>query len=335
MAQPMSMPRPRAPIVTVHPDGKFAFVEPLVCDVPEQSELENSTQVTSRPNMGVLVVGIVATTLGIVGMAAAGAGHDPGSDPLLYAGMVGVAGGLPLFIGPLLGNGVETIPGSTQTITKRVVTAPCGEQPLAGQTATMTINAFHAFGTISNGEFSLSPFLWVDAFAVGPMPGLSVTANIVDAGTSTTVTSTIDPSSLITARDEFLLTSGIDTHVEPFKKLARLEAGLVHATRTKVNGVPMLRIVLPLTNLGPGDAWQVRGLITAEDAEIDGRVMYIGKIANGATVQAELDVVMSPALIKALDDATIDLSVVLHDAYNTVSSAPVRYRGAVLNDFQH
>ena len=335
MAQAMSLPRPRAPIVTVHPDGKFAFVEPLVCDVPEQTELENSTQVTARPNMGVLVVGIVATSLGIIGMAAAGAGHDPGGDPLLYAGIAGAAVGLPLVIGPLIGNGVENIPGSTQTITKRVVTAPCGEQPLAGQTATMTINAFHAYGAITNGEFSLSPFLWVDAFAVGPMPGLSITANVDDNGKRTPITSIIDPSALITARDEFLATSGIDIHVEPFKKLARIEAGLVHATRTTVNGVPTLRIVLPLTNIGPGEAWQVRGLVTAEDAEIDGRVMYIGHIANGATAQGEIDVVMSPALAKALDDASIDLSVVLHDAYNSVSSAPVRYRGAVLNDFPH
>ena len=98
----------------------------------------------------------------------------------------------------------------------------------------------------------------------------------------------------------------------------------IHATG------PVLRVVLPLSNDGPGVATGVRGQITAQSPLIDGRMIYIGSIQKGQVVTRELLIPIPTALAATLRNDPLDLAIALRDGHGTAPTTPIRFRGAVL-----
>ncbi|MEO7732714.1 MAG: hypothetical protein ABIY55_17220, partial [Kofleriaceae bacterium] len=88
--------------------GQLRFVEPLECPSEELVRQHTTIETVIRPNLATFTVGVIAAAVGGV-MATTGLfSPDRGSNPLTYAGLAGLAIGLPFAIGPWLGNGTET-----------------------------------------------------------------------------------------------------------------------------------------------------------------------------------------------------------------------------------
>jgi len=94
-----------------------------------------------------------------------------------------------------------------------------------------------------------------------------------------------------------------------------------------------LRVVLALRNDGPGDASGVRGQITAPATPaIDGRMIYVGKLARGASVAREVIVPLAATTANTLRGQAIDLSVELRDAHGTAPATPIKLRAILRAD---
>jgi hypothetical protein len=131
----------------------------------------------------------------------------------------------------------------------------------------------------------------------------------------------------------FLAHADFDAKVEPLKLVPGIAAGTLRASLTTTDHGPALRVVLPLRNDGPGDAWGLRGQIAAPAIPaIDGRIIYVGRLAKGAAVSRELLIPLAATAAAALRNATIELSVELRDAYATAPATPVRFHGTLLGD---
>jgi hypothetical protein len=123
-----------------------------------------------------------------------------------------------------------------------------------------------------------------------------------------------------------------DAHIEPFRMVPNFDRPLLRTSLTTVSGAPALRVVVTATNTGPGDAWALRAHIVANVPDVDGRLIYLGHVAKGATVQRELLIPLDQAGAQRLRDSDLSLSLDFSDAYGTAPSVPVRFVGAVLND---
>ncbi len=322
-----------APTLTVTGDGRFRFVEPLLCPTTERVEMQTSTIVTVRPNLATFVVGAILTGLGGVGTAVAISENDPAGQPLTYAAPVALVTGLVFAIGPFLGNKEDRDYGAPRSIDRVGKDAPCGERAVAATSAILTWHGLRAVGTVDgDGIFSVSPYEITDAFAAGRGPALDLAADLQLASGRAAIQVVIAGDTLVKGRDAFLARARIDGRWEQLVKVPRIEHGVVRVSRTTDGGRPVLRVALPLTNEGPGDAWQVRGVITAQDPEVDGRVLYVGHLAPHAGTTATVDIPLSADADRALAGDSIELGVTLIDADATTSAEPVRFRGTVLND---
>jgi hypothetical protein len=107
-------------------------------------------------------------------------------------------------------------------------------------------------------------------------------------------------------------------------------AGPLRAHLVSGDGGTAVRVVLALHNDGPGDASGLRGQITAPGSPaLDGRMIYVGVLARGASVSRELTIPIGPRTAAALRGQVIDLSVELRDGHGTAPSTPVRFHGAL------
>jgi hypothetical protein len=310
--------------------GRFRFVAPLRCAADVLVDVETSETVEVEPNLAAFVVGMIVTAAGAVALSAGLADDEPAKAGATWLGAGGVLAGAPLVIGPWFGNGVTDVPGAVKTVRKGAGEQPCGERAVTARTASVRAGRFQAFGSVgADGTFEHSPFVFVDAFAAGDLPSLDVTADLVDEGGITTIAAVIEASALAAARDAWVAGAGLDDRVEPLRKVPRLEPGAAQVSRTSVDDRPRLRVVVPIHNAGPGDAWQVRGVIGAEHPEVDGRIAYVGAIAAGADARVELLIPLSAAADKALGAGEVELTVQLRDAHGAAPEAPVRFRGRV------
>ena len=141
-----------------------------------------------------------------------------------------------------------------------------------------------------------------------------------------TIAAVLDRSALAAAAPSFLAHTSVDMHVEPL----RLVPDLTDATlRARIDDGPTVVLRLTLRNDGPGPAWAVRGHVVAPAVPaIDGRIIYIGAVAKGATLSRELRVPVSSAAAGALRGA-VDISVELRDAHGTAPTTPARFRGSL------
>ena len=317
--------------------GELRFVETLACPTEELVATTGTVEVATRPNLATFVVGVIATSAGAVLMAQTIGNGE--LDPAGGAGMAFVAGGLPLAIGPWLGNGRRLEPGAQRPPERRPgPPEPCGERPLAGINAVVkgplrrarvdvdvfeVRNAFELRGsTDATGTFSESPFAISDAFfTLTHVPPPEELSAALDDGR--TVATTLDGAALARAAPRYLAKAGIDARVEPLQLLPDLSGGTLRARL----GPGAVILTLALQNAGPGPAWAVRGRVHAHEVPaIEGRIMYIGAMPKGARITRELVIPVSAADSSALRGTVVDIELSLNDAFRAAPT-PVRYRG--------
>lgn len=323
---------PHAPQLVLTDAGTLRFIEPLRCPTEETVSIEHGVEVTTQPNLATFVVGVIATGVGGVLAITGATGDDPGSNPLTYVGVAGLVGGLPLAVGPWIGTRTVLEPaGPATTSTRPGPEEPCGARALAARSATLTMRGIEVHGAIDvDGTFAVSPFQLVDAFDTRAVPSWGITA-VVDGGRYT-VQADLDSAQLATRAPAFLAKADFDAKIESMRLVPGVVAGTLRASLTTTASGAALRVVLPLGNDGPGDAYALRGALTSSTKAIDGRVLYIGHLAKGATITRELLIPLSPQAAMALRGATIELSIELRDAHGTAPPAPIRFQGAVLGD---
>jgi hypothetical protein len=310
--------------IEVTPDGKLRFVEPLVCDADVFADVTPEIQVARRPNYASVVVGIVAFGIGAVATVVAATGDDAASSPVFYGGIGLLAAGGPLAIAPLVGNRTTTEPGELRRELQGKREAPCGVRPVEARAATLAVRDLRVFGAIQpDGVFAVSPFQWIDAFAVGEIPAWDIRARFV--GTGEIVERVLDASRFNTAAPGFLASAGVDGSIEPLRKVPNVSIGTVRVTRTSA---PALRIAMPVVNAGPGVAWQLRARVSAPHAEVDGRILYLGRIAPNESRTGELIIPLSADADTAIRGAKLPITLVLVDGHRTVALT-ARFDGAV------
>lgn len=327
-------PRVLPAAVIVTPDGYLRFVEPLRCPADVMVDIETSQQVTVSANLATFVVGVVVTALGGIALARGGAADAPASSGWTYSGGAGVIGGLTLAIGPWLGNGTEETAATTTQLRQGASEEPCGERGIPGREASVRIGRQRVVGAVdADGKFAISPFALVDAFAIGEVPALDVSASFLDAsGDRHDVEAVIEASALASVIGAWIDGNGIDARKESLRKIPRLDLGAARVSRRTDDGKPTLHVQLPIANTGPGDAWQVRGVLTSELDEIDGRIAYVGHLAPGETRELDLVIPLSTDGAAELTGSELILEILVRAADGTGPESPAKFRGQVLSD---
>ncbi len=321
------------PRIAITEQGRWRFEIPLLCDGQEFVEQSNSAKVRYRPNVATFVVGVIVGTLGVIATASSWTSDGRSTNPLSYAGPLGIATGGVLMIGPWIGNGEVEIPGATTTRPRFKRQGECGSRPIAARTALLEFRGVRVFGAVNdNGEFSVSPYQFVDAFDAGKIPAFDITATLTTATGIQQLTTVLDASVLASRKPAFLGSAEFDARIEAFRIVPNFDRPKLRTSLTSVGGVPALRVVVAVTNTGPGEAWALRAHIVANVPDVDGRVIYLGHVAKGATVQRELLIALDEAGAQRLRGGELSLSLDFADAYGTAPSVPVRFVGAVLND---
>ncbi len=322
----------RRPTIVLTDAGKLRFIEPLECPTEDIVEQDSSVELTTGPNLATFVVGVIATAVG--GVLTVRGAFDQSPGPYLYGGIAGVLVGLPLAIGPWLGNHKELRASPSLTPVRQIgPSVPCGERPLAALSATLTVHGIQVHGTIDrDGVFAVSPYQLVDAYDTNTISAWDLSATVEATGGPRTVMTVIEGRALAKLAPKFLASSDFEARIEPMRLVPGLVAGLLHVTLATSKDGSSLRIVLPLKNDGPGEAWAVRGHITSPIPAIDGRVLYIGHLAKHDAVARELQISLTPEGEKAIRAADLDVAIELLDAYGTAPATPVRFHGAVATD---
>jgi hypothetical protein len=190
------------------------------------------------------------------------------------------------------------------------------------------------FGTIGkDGTFAISPYQLVDALDTKKLPTWDITAIVETPAGPRTIQALVEGGALATRAPAFLVRVDANMKIEPMRLVPGIVPGTLRASLTQTSDGHAMRIVLPLKNDGPGEAWALRGLVTSSTTKaIDGRVLYIGHLAKGAASSPELLIPLSPPAADSIRNATIELSIELRDAHGTAPATPIRFRGAVLVD---
>lgn len=321
------------PRIAITEQGRWRFEIPLLCDGQEFVEQSNSAKVRYRPNVATFVVGVVVGTLGAIATASSWTSDGRSNNPLSYAGPVGIATGGVLMIGPWIGNGEIEVPGATEKRPRFKRQGECGSRPIAARTALLEFRGVRVFGAVNDdGEFSVSPYQFVDAFDAGKIPAFDMTATLTTATGTQQVATVLDASVLASRKQAFLRTADFDAHIEAFRIVPNFERPMLRTSLTSVAGAPALRVVVAVTNTGPGAAWALRAHLVANVPDVDGRLIYLGHVAKGATVQRELLIPLDEIGAQRLRGGELSLSLDFADAYGTAPSVPIRFVGAVLND---
>ena len=322
-------PRPLPPRLELTTDGRIRFVEPLVCARDSVTDVEVVRVRRRTPNAATLVIGVIVTAVGAVALVSGAAGDDASGSALTYGGPVAIAGGLPLVIGPLVGNRTERTLVEVKQIRAPSDDQRCGERAVAATRASLGWRGLRAVGAVdADGGFAVSPFAFVDAFAVADAPPLALTVDLeLAAGGRLALEGVIDQRTLAGAAGGFLAGAGIDAAVEPIRKVPRLEPGALAVRRGGPAGAPTVELALPVRNTGPGDAFAVRVILSSPDPELDGRVIYGGRIAAHGERALTASLPISDEAARALATGELVLSGRLRDAHDAAPETPIRFRG--------
>ncbi len=326
--------QPRKPTLVLTDVGTLRFIEPLEC--PTEDKVTSSTveETEIRPNLAAFVVGVIATSVGGI-LLVRGITGDDISSPYTYGGALALAGGLPFTIGPWIGNRTERVPlGRTSEKRRPGPSESCGDRALPASVATLSFRGIEVFGQVgADGTFSVSPYQLVDALETARIPSWDITATVETPAGARTIQALVEGGALATRAPAFLVRLDTNMKVEPMRLVPGIVPGTLRASLTQTTTGPAMRLVIALKNDGPGEAWALRGLVSSSTTKsIDGRVIYIGHLAKGATTSAELLVPLTPAAADSIRNDTIELTVELRDAHGTAPSTPIRFRGAVLVD---
>lgn len=323
----------RRPTLVLTDAGALRFVEPLECPTEEIVTTTTTIETSRGPNLATFVVGVIATAVGGV-MTVRGVTSDGAGNPTTYAGIAAAGVGLPLAIGPWIGHTSELRAGpETPPVRRPGPSEPCGERGLSARAATLVVRGVEVHGTVGrDGVFAVSPYQLVDAFDTSAIAPWDIHGVVEATGGARTIEIVIEGGELARRAPAFLASADFETRIEPLRLVPGLVAGPLRASLTSTPGGPALRVVLPIKNDGPGDAWAVRGQLASPTKPIDGRVIYVGAVAKGTSTSRELLIPLTAAAASALRGSTIDLSIELRDAHGTAPTTPVRFRGAVLGD---
>ncbi len=322
------------PTLVLTDAGVLRFVEPLECPTEEIVETVAGTEISTEPNLATFIVGVIATGVGAV-LTVRGLSSDDRSNPSTFVGIPAVGVGLPLAIGPWIGTQTVLRDGPPSAPVRRPgASEPCGARAFAARAATLTIRGIEVHGTIDrDGVFSVSPYQLVDAYSPKQIPAWDITALVDAEGGPRTVTAVIEGGALATHAPAFLASvKAFDPKIEPMRLVPSVVPGTLRVSLTSTTAGPAVRIVLPIKNDGPGEAWAVRGHVTSTSNAIDGRVLYIGHLAKGAALARELLIPLTTQAADMLKGSSIEVSVELRDAHGTAPQTPVRFRGAILGD---
>lgn len=313
--------------------GQLRFIEPLECPTEELVHQRREIEIATRPDLATFTVGVIAAAVGGVMLTTGLFSHDRASNPYSYLGGASAAVGLPLAIGPWLGNRVEVTDGGETVVREVGPSQPCGERPVAARSATLEAGGLEVHGAVDpDGVFAVSPYQWIDAFGAASAPPSELTAHVEGSGGPRTISTVLDAAALAAHAPGFLGHADFDAEVQPLRRVPGIAAGPLRAGLVG-GAAARVRVVLPLRNDGPGDAWAVRGQLTAPGVPaIDGRMIYVGKLARGASVARELEIPVAAGAAAALRGQVIDLSVELRDAHGTAPATPVRFHGALAAD---
>lgn len=325
-----------APRVVVTDAGLLRFIEPQICQTRDSIEQRATTETIEEPNIAAFVVGIVATAAGGVAFAAGAFEPEPTGSPVFWAGTLGLLLGLPLVIGPWIGLDRELVAGRTLApIEQAGAPEPCGERPLTGRSATISINSADVRGKVSaDGVFSIPPLALLDAYAPHEFRPLEVTAILEgEGGASRTISTVLEVGRLGERAPHYLKAlEHHDARIGRFEIVPNLAPGTLRVSLTSTSDGPAVRVVLPLQNNGPGEAWGVRGQIDTPIRALDKRMLYFGHIAKGEVMSREVIIPVGPDVASMLRGATIQVAVELRDGHGTAPETPVKFNGAVLID---
>jgi len=317
------------PTIQVTSAGALRFVEPMVCTNQVVVDQSSYTTVDKKPNVATLVLGLIGLSVGGVALAIGLSDHDPASAPVTWLGAVGVGGGGPLFVGPLLGNGSHRVPGADTELIHGVRQVACGDRPPGERHVMVRAGKLQLVGTLDDrGRLDVSPFTFVDAFALHRFPGLPIDAQLIDAdGKTRSVQATLSASALAAGRDGYLASLGIDGRVEKLDKVPSVTLRRIGVARVRDGDEQALELTVELQNSGPGDAWGVRAVTASRDAQLDGRVLYVGHLPAHRSATARLQVHVGAGAAHDVGG----LTVVALDAHDTTANVPVRFRGPVVD----
>ena len=324
-------PRPLPARLELAPDGRFRILEPLVCGADSVTDLDVTRVARRTPNAATLIVGVVATAAGVVALVSGASADEPGGSPLTYVGPVAIAGGLPLVIGPLIGNRTDRTLVETRQVRAPGEDERCGERPVAAVRATLMWSGLRAVGAVdADGWLAVSPFAFVDAFAIADAPPMAITVEVeLLGGGQLVVEAVIDQAALAKAQVGFLAGAGLDATAPPIRKVPRLEPEPFTLYRTGAAGARVLELVLPIRNTGPGAAFAVRVILSSPNPELDGRVIYAGQIAAHGDRRLAATLPISDLADRALATGELTLSGRLRDAYDAAPETPIRFQGRV------
>ncbi|MBK9035939.1 MAG: hypothetical protein IPL61_32605 [Myxococcales bacterium] len=310
--------------------GRLVFVEPLLCATETTTDVASFDVVRQKPNAATLVVGVITSGLGFVAATAGLLSEDPGGTPLSYVGPGAIAVGLPLVIGPLVGNTIERNPTGVQEVRRPGPDERCGARPVAGRHATVLWSGLHIEGAVdADGAFALSPFDFVDAFEPR-LQALDLAIDLVRAdGTAARLDTVIDASTLAAARAGFFAARGLDATVPTLAelgKVAQYEPGPLAVSL----GDGGLKVALPIDNVGPGRGYGLRVVLASSSTELDGRVLYLGALAAGARATLTATIPLTDEAARAVAAPGFALAALIRDGHGLAPPTPVRWRGVVL-----
>jgi hypothetical protein len=323
----------RPPTLIVDDDAALRFVEPLDCpglDVVDQDEVITRS---TRANVATAVIGILVTAAGGVATALGGLSGD---TAVAIGGLVGVVAGLPLAVGPWLGDGDVDRLGTPHPPLRHVTTSePCGTRALAASSATLDAVGVEVAGAIdSTGAFSVSPFLLVDAFDPRSAGAWDLRAIAQTGSGDKTFHVVIPADALVRGARAFLAGKlDFDAQVQALQVVPDLSAATPpQIILAQTADGPVAKVTVAISNAGPGDTWQLRGQLETAVRALDGRILYFGHVARGQTSTRELVIPLTASSASALRYATIDLAIQLHDAHGTAPSAPIKFHGMLAQE---
>jgi len=310
-----------APRLEITNAGRFRLVEPIMCKRDILVEQVTHRTTVKKPNLATVIVGILATAAGGVALLSA---LGDSSGVLIGGGLVGVGVGVPLVVGPFLGN----------TTTKKFVGVEmtkrgrdyqrCAARGVKVDRATLAYGSVRAHGSVAkDGTFSVRAFDLFDAFALHQLPAveIDVTARGLKFRTM------LSASTIASGRAGFFKSLNVDPRKQRLSSVPRPRADNLVVTKLQRQGRTSIEIRTTITNKGIGDAWGVRGAISSNNPEIDGRMVYVGHLPARASRTAAIKIELSTD--KNLDSALI--SLLLLDHHGTTRKVPVKFRGPILN----
>ena len=301
--EPHGEPTPRAPARAIGDDGKLRFIEPLDCASDEIVEQDVVLTTAIKPNIATFVVGVIATAAGGIATARGAVGGDNGITAIGVGTLV-VA--LPFAIGPMLGDREIDRAGPPRAPLRHPGgSQPCGDRPVAATHATLDVKGIQIHGRVgADGSFAIPLFQWIDAFAT-PTGAWDVHASVATAAGDKAITAVLEGDAVARGAKGFLAHADFDAAIEPFRIVPSLTASTAVVLVDTDDG-PAARVTLAVQNAGPGDSYALRGAIETNVPALDGRIIYVGRVAKNSTLARDLVIPLARDAAASLRGATIE-----------------------------